>query len=168
MFLRGNLSGLKIGRFDSFRNRQAADNAQAETFHPYLPADAADAGPASENFFHFGCHSEGVTMQVKVYVPQIVEIPSEYLAALAQRACICVGDQASEQLATRGDLVRQAARDGLLRELEHLCEEDGTIDLVCDPGGELPLDIEGQTPTLAELANSLSAAAEEQTHVKAA
>lgn len=95
-------------------------------------------------------------MQVKVYVPQTVEIPAEYLAALAQRACNCVGPQATEQLATRGLLVRQAAKDGLIRDLEHLCEEDGTIDVVCDPSGELPLEIEGHTPTLAELVDSLS------------
>ncbi len=107
-------------------------------------------------------------MQVKVYVPQIVEIPSEYLTALAQRACNCVGDQASEQLATRGHLVRQAARDGLIRELEHLCEEDGTIDLVCDPSGELPLNIDGHTPTLAELTDSLASASSADSHDEAA
>ncbi len=107
-------------------------------------------------------------MRVKVYVPQTVEIPTEYLAALAQRACNCVGEEAADQPATRGQLIRQAARDGLIRELEHLCEEDGTIDLFCDPSGELPLEIEGQTPTLSELVDSLSNTQAEPPHREAA
>lgn len=107
-------------------------------------------------------------MRVKVYVPQTVEIPTEYLAALAQRACNCSGDQAAEQLATRGLLVRQAAKDGLIRDLEHLCAEDGTIDLICDPSGELPLEIEGHTPTLAELVDSLTNTQEEPPRSEAA
>lgn len=107
-------------------------------------------------------------MRVKVYVPQTVEVPSEYLAALAQRACNSAGEAASQEIATRGHLVRQAVKDGLIRELEHLCEEDGTIDLLCDPGAELPLEIEGHTPTLAELVDSLSPSSETQSHSEAA
>jgi len=107
-------------------------------------------------------------MQVKVYVPQIVEIPSEYLAALAQRASNAVGEKAREELATRGHLVRQAARDGLIRELEHLCEEDGTVDLLCDPSGELPLEIDGRTPTLADLVDSLTTDIGADSHNEAA
>ena len=54
-------------------------------------------------------------MQVKVYVPKIIEIPSEFLPALAKRAADSLGEKASEVSATRGHLVRQAVQDGLLR-----------------------------------------------------
>ena len=65
-------------------------------------------------------------MQVKVYCPKIIEIPSEYLPALAKRAAESVGDRASEVSASRGHLVRQAVQDGLLREFDDLVGEDGT------------------------------------------
>ena len=94
-------------------------------------------------------------MQVKVYVPKIVEIPSEYLQALAKRAADSLGDRAHEVSATRGHLVRQAVQDGLLREFDHLIGEDGTVDLVCDPGMEIPLELEKKTLTLAELLEAL-------------
>ncbi|MDZ7619514.1 MAG: hypothetical protein U1E05_21145, partial [Patescibacteria group bacterium] len=70
-------------------------------------------------------------MQVKVYVPRIIEVPSEYLPALAKRAADSLGDRASEVSATRGHLVRQAIQDGLLREFDDLVSEDGTVDMVC-------------------------------------
>jgi hypothetical protein len=94
-------------------------------------------------------------MQVKVYVPKTIEIPSEYLPALAKRAADSLGDRASEVSATRGHLVRQAVQDGLLREFDHLVGEDGTVDLVCDPGMEIPLELESKTLSLAELLDSL-------------
>jgi len=94
-------------------------------------------------------------MQVKIYVPKIVEIPSEYLPALAKRAADSLGDRANEVSATRGHLVRQAVQDGLLRELDDLIMEDGTVDLVCDPGMEIPLELENKTLTLAELLEAL-------------
>lgn len=94
-------------------------------------------------------------MQVKIYVPKIVEIPSEYLPALAKRAADSLGDRASEVSATRGHLVRQAVQDGLLRELDDLITDDGTVDLVCDPGMEIPLELENKTLTLAELLEAL-------------
>lgn len=94
-------------------------------------------------------------MQVKVYVPKIVEIPSEYLPALAKRAADSLGPRASEVPATRGHLVRQAVQDGLLREFDHLIGEDGTVDLVCDPGMEIPLELDNKTLTLTELLEAL-------------
>ena len=94
-------------------------------------------------------------MQVKVYVPKLIEIPSEYLPALAKRAADSLGDRASEVPATRGHLVRQAIQDGLLREFDNLVGEDGTVDLVCDPGMEIPLELENKTLTLTELLDAL-------------
>jgi len=94
-------------------------------------------------------------MQVKVYTPHMVEIAGEYIPALAKRAADSLGDRANEIPATRGHLVRQAVRDGLIREFDHLIAEDGTVDLVCDPGAEIPLELEGQTLTLRELLEAL-------------
>jgi hypothetical protein len=94
-------------------------------------------------------------MQIKVYVPKVIEVPSEYLAALARRAADSLGDRAQEVSATRGHLVRQAVQDGLLREFDSLIGEDGTVDLVCDPGMEIPLEVENRTLSLAELLDAL-------------
>ncbi len=92
-------------------------------------------------------------MQVKIYVPQTVEIPSEYLPALAQRAFENVGSDADVP-ASRGHLVRQAVLDGLLREFDALIDGD-SVDLFCDPSTEMPLEIENRTLTLKELLESL-------------
>jgi len=94
-------------------------------------------------------------MQVKVYVPKIIEVPSEYLPALAKRAADSLGDRSTEVSATRGHLVRQAVQDGLLREFDALIGADGTVDLVCDPGMEIPLELENKTLNLAELLEAL-------------
>ncbi len=94
-------------------------------------------------------------MQVKVYVPTMVEIPSEYLPALAKRAASSLGERAGEIAATRGHLVRQGVQDGLLRQFDDLIGEDGTVDLVCDPGMEIPLELENKTLTLNELLEAL-------------
>jgi len=94
-------------------------------------------------------------MQVKVYVPKMIEIPSEYLPALAKRAADSLGDRADEVSATRGHLVRQAVQDGLLRQFDELVGDDGTVDLVCDPGMEIPLELENKTLTLNELLEAL-------------
>lgn len=94
-------------------------------------------------------------MQVKIYVPRTIEVPSEYLSALAQRAQVALGDEASGISATRGHIVRQAVRDGLLRELDDLLAEDGTVDVFCDPGTEIPLEIENRTVKLSELVDAL-------------
>jgi len=94
-------------------------------------------------------------MQVKVYVPKMIEIPSEYLPALAKRAADSLGDRADEVSATRGHLVRQAGQDGLLRQFDELVGDDGTVDLVCDPGMEIPLELENKTLTLNELLEAL-------------
>jgi hypothetical protein len=94
-------------------------------------------------------------MQVKVYVPRVIEVPSEYLPALAKRASDSLGDRANEVSATRGHLVRQAVQDGLLRDFDHLVGEDGTVDLVCDPGMEIPLELENKTLSVSELLEAL-------------
>ena len=94
-------------------------------------------------------------MQVKIYTPHVVEIASEYIPALAKRAGDSLGERADEVQATRGHLVRQAVKDGLIREFDHLIAEDGTVDMVCDPGAEIPLELEGQTLTLRELLEAL-------------
>jgi len=94
-------------------------------------------------------------MQVKVYVPRVIEVPSEYLPALAKRAADSLGDRAGEVSATRGHLVRQAVQDGLLREFDDLVGEDGTVDMVCDPGMEIPLELENKTLSLTELLEAL-------------
>lgn len=96
-------------------------------------------------------------MQVKVYLPKLIEIPSEYLLALAKRARDSFGDRADEVSATRGHLVRQAVRDGLLREMDDLIGEDQAVDLVCDPGMEIPLEVENKTLTLTELVQAFQA-----------
>jgi len=94
-------------------------------------------------------------MQIKVYVPKLVDIPSEYLPALAKRATDSLGERSSEVSATRGHLVRQAVQDGLLREFDPLIGEDGTVDLVCDPGMEIPLEFDNRTLSIAELLDAL-------------
>jgi len=94
-------------------------------------------------------------MQVKIYTPHLVEIASEYVPALAKRAADSLGARADKIPATRGHLVRQAVKDGLIREFDHLIAEDGTVDMVCDPGEEIPLELEGQTLTLGELLEAL-------------
>ncbi|MBX9790075.1 MAG: hypothetical protein K2Y37_14255 [Pirellulales bacterium] len=94
-------------------------------------------------------------MQIKVYVPRVVDVPNEYLAALAKRAHDKLGERSREIAATRGHLLRQAVRDGLVRELDELVDEDGNVDLVCDPGAETPLEVEGKQLSLAELREAL-------------
>jgi hypothetical protein len=94
-------------------------------------------------------------MQVKVYIPKVIEVPSEYLPALAKRAADSLGERAAEVPATRGHLVRQAVQDGLLREFDSLVNDDGTVDIVCDPGMEIPLELENKTLSLAELLEAL-------------
>jgi hypothetical protein len=94
-------------------------------------------------------------MQVKVYVPRVIEIPSEYLPALAKRASDKMGERSKEVCATRGHLVRQAVRDGLLREFDELMDENGAVDIVCDPSSEIPLELENKTLTLVELLEAL-------------
>jgi hypothetical protein len=99
--------------------------------------------------------SKAITMLIKVYVPKQIEIPSEYLPALAKRAADSLGERAHDVAATRGHLVRQAIQDGLLRDMDPLIGEDGTVDLVCDPGTEIPLEFEHRTLSLAELLDAL-------------
>jgi hypothetical protein len=95
-------------------------------------------------------------MEIKMYVPKTAEIPGEYLAPLAQRARDALGDIASTTPATRGHLVRQAIRDGLLRGMDHLIGEDGSVDVVCDPHHEIPLEVENRPLTLNELLSAMA------------
>jgi hypothetical protein len=95
-------------------------------------------------------------MQLKIYVPRTIEIPTEYLPALAKRALDALGD--SDAQATRGHLVRQAVMDGLLRELDELRLSDAQVDLFCDPQGESPLEIDNRTLTMTELIEALQPA----------
>ena len=94
-------------------------------------------------------------MQIKVYVPKLIDVPSEYLPALAKRAADSLGDRSHEVSATRGHLVRQAVQDGLLRDFDVLIGDDGTVDIVCDPGTEIPLEFENRVVSLAELLEAL-------------
>jgi hypothetical protein len=94
-------------------------------------------------------------MQIKMYVPTNVEIPSEYMVPLAQRARDSIGDGANTTPATRGHLVRQAIRDGLLRGMDNLIGDDGTVDVVCDPHDEVPLELENRIVTLNELLSAM-------------
>ena len=94
-------------------------------------------------------------MQIKVYVPKLIDVPSEYLPALAKRAADSLGERSHEVSATRGHLVRQAVQDGLLRDFDTLIGDDGTVDIVCDPGTEIPLEFENRVVSLAELLESL-------------
>lgn len=96
-------------------------------------------------------------MQLKIYVPRTIEIPTEYLPALAKRALDSLGDGGVDAQATRGLLVRQAVIDGLLRDLDGLRLDDSTVDLFCDPQGEAPLEIDNRSLTLPELIESLNA-----------
>lgn len=94
-------------------------------------------------------------MEIKVYLPKTVSVPSEYILALAQRTLTSLGEGGEDVAATRGHLVRQAVRDGLLRDLDELVREDGTIDLFCDPASEIPLELKNKTVTLGQLCESL-------------
>jgi hypothetical protein len=94
-------------------------------------------------------------MHIKIYVPKTVEIPSEYLSPLAQRASDSMGESARATPATRGHLVRQAVRDGLLRELDALMGADGAVDVFCDPHSEIPLEIDSHTFSLVDLRAAL-------------
>ena len=94
-------------------------------------------------------------MQYNVSEPKVIAVPREYLPALATRAADSLGDRAGEVSATRGHLVRQAVQDGLLREFDQLMGDDGTVDLVCDPGMEIPLELENKTLSLTELLEAL-------------
>ena len=94
-------------------------------------------------------------MHVKVYVPKIIEISSELLSTLAQRAADHLGKAANKMSATRGHLIRQAVQDGLLPDMNDLIGQDGKVDLVCDPGMEIPLELEHRTLTLSELSDAL-------------
>ena len=118
---------------------------------PILGKDRFDGFPRK----NYPKLEEKKSMQVKVYTPRIIEIASEYLPALAKRAADSLGERANEISATRGHLVRQAVQDGLLREFDDLIGEDGTVDLVCDPGMEIPLELENRTLTLTELLEAL-------------
>jgi len=95
-------------------------------------------------------------MEIKMYVPKVAEIPSEYLAPLAQRARDSLGDAASTTPATRGHLVRQAIKDGLLRGMDNLIRDDGSVDIVCDPHHEMPLEVENRPLTLTELLSAMA------------
>ena len=94
-------------------------------------------------------------MRIKVYVPKIIEISSELLPTLAQRATDRLGKAANDVSATRGHLIRQAVQDGLLPDMNDLMGQDGKVDLVCDPGMEIPLELENRTMTLSELSDAL-------------
>ena len=94
-------------------------------------------------------------MQVKVYVPTVIEIPDAYVPALARRASETIGGRAGDISATRGHLVRQAVQDGLLRQFDDLVSEDGSVDLVCDPATEAPLELKNKKLSLTELAEAL-------------
>src|SRR5262245_43267332 len=95
-------------------------------------------------------------MEIKMYVPKTAEIPSEYLAPLAQRARDSLGDSATTTPATRGHLVRQAIRDGLLRGMDDLIREDGSVDIVCDPHHEMPLEVENRPLSLTDLVSAMA------------
>ena len=96
-------------------------------------------------------------MQLKIYVPRTIEIPTEYLPALAKRALDSLGDGGVDAQAMCGLLVRQAVIDGLLRDLDGLRLDDSTVDLFCDPQGEAPLEMDNRSLTLPELIESLNA-----------
>ena len=95
-------------------------------------------------------------MQIKMYVPTTAEIPCEYLAPLAQRARDSLGEAATTTHATRGHLIRQAVRDGLLRGMDRLIAEDGTVDIICDPHHEIPLEVENIPLTMEDLLHAMS------------
>ena len=95
-------------------------------------------------------------MEIKVYVPQTVSVPNEYLPALVERVLKAFGDAGLKEPATRGHLVRQAVRDGLLRQFDKLLGSDGTVDVYCDPATETPLELKNNTVTLGELREVLS------------
>ena len=95
-------------------------------------------------------------MEIKMYVPKTADIPNEYSAPLAQCARDGLGDGANTTPATRGHLVRQAIRDGLLRGMDNLIGEDGSVDIVCDPHHEIPLEVQNRPLTLNELLSAMA------------
>jgi hypothetical protein len=97
-------------------------------------------------------------MQLKVYVPRTIEIPTDYLPALAKRAMDALGDAGGDVQATRGHLVRQAVLDGLLRDLDELRVGETGVDLYCNPQGEAPLEIDNRSLTMPELIDALQPA----------
>jgi hypothetical protein len=94
-------------------------------------------------------------MQLKIYVPRTIEIPTDYLPALAKRALDSLGEAGGDAQATRGHLVRQAVLDGLLRDLDDLRTGDSGVDLFCDPQTEAPLEMDNRSLTMPELIDAL-------------
>ena len=91
-----------------------------------------------------------------MYVPTTAEIPCEYLAPLAQRARDSLGEAANTTHATRGHIIRQAVRDGLLRGMDKLIADDGSVDIICDPAHEIPLEVESVPLTMDDLLHAMS------------
>lgn len=91
-------------------------------------------------------------MQIKIYIPAWVELADEAIPPLVRRVVQQAAEDAATLPATRGQLVRQAVLDGLASDLSHLILPDGGVDILVDPGGELPLVTAGKTISLAELA----------------
>ena|GEM_PF-579898 len=102
-----------------------------------------------------GGQQKNSPMQVKIYIPHIVEIPNDYIPVLLKRASDSLGRKADTVPATRGYLIRQAIKDGLIREFDHLISEDGTVDIVCDPGEEIALEYGARVLNLNELLDAL-------------
>lgn len=94
-------------------------------------------------------------MELKVYIPITLELTDDYLTPLIRRVEESLGPEAEKIPASRGQIVRQAVLDGLVRDLDHLIAADGSVDLVCDPAGEFPLESDRQPLTVRQLAERL-------------
>lgn len=94
-------------------------------------------------------------MELKVYIPIHVDLADDYLRPLIRRVVESLGPDAEKTPATRGQIVRQAVLDGLFRDLDHLVTDDGSVDLLCDPMGEFPLESNRQPMTVRDLAEQL-------------
>lgn len=81
-------------------------------------------------------------MELKIYLPQTVHLPDEDVPALVRRVAETLGPEAERFPASRGQLVRQAVLDGQIDDLKNYICSDGSVDLICDPSGEIPLVFE--------------------------
>ena len=95
-------------------------------------------------------------MQVKVYVPKLIGISQRVSPRLGQAGRRKLGRPGRRGLGhPRPPRLSQAVQDGLLRDFDHLIGEDGTVDLICDPGMEIPLELENKALSLTELLEAL-------------
>ena len=95
-------------------------------------------------------------MEIKMYVPKIAEIPSEYLAPLAQRAATAWATPRAPRRQRAVTWCARPSKTACLRGMDNLIREDGSVDIVCDPHHEMPLEVENRPLSLTELLSAMA------------